>query len=125
MSWVFIATSAYLTEAVPRQAAGAFALGNLVRTPGAAVAAAVAQPLVAHMGSGWCFTGLALVNFFVVGGSVLLLRTMGTTWGKAEAAHDEQFDADDKAEVAAGRAPRPKEVAVEEELSSKGAATPK
>ncbi|OAA40245.1 Major facilitator superfamily domain, general substrate transporter [Metarhizium rileyi] len=38
MSWVFVTTTTYLTECVPLQAAGAFALGNMLRNPGAATA---------------------------------------------------------------------------------------
>ena len=80
MSWVFVATTAFLTECVPRQAAGAFALGNLLRTPGSAIAAVVVHPIVSAIGSGWCFTGLAILDLVVVGGSVLVLAKMGKTW---------------------------------------------
>jgi MFS family permease len=80
MSWVFVTTTAFLTECVPRQAAGAFALGNLLRTPAAAIAAAAIQPLVTAVGSGWCFTGLATLDLVVVGGSVLILRNKGHAW---------------------------------------------
>ncbi len=80
MSWVFVATTAFLTEAVPRQAAGAFALGNLLRTPGSAIAAVVVHPLVRAMGHGWCFTGLAILDLVVVGSSVLVLRQRGRIW---------------------------------------------
>lgn len=71
MNWVFVTTTAFLTECVPQQAAGAFALGNMLRNPGAAVAAAVISSLVSRMGSGWCFTGLALLDLVLVGSAVL------------------------------------------------------
>lgn len=71
MSWVFIATTVFLTECVARQAAGAFALGNMLRNPGAAVAAVVIPSLVARMGHGWCFTGLALLDLVLVGSAVM------------------------------------------------------
>lgn len=66
-----MATTAFLGEAVPLQAAGAFALGNMLRNPGAAIAAVVYPPLVRRMGVGWFFTGFALLDLFVVGGAVM------------------------------------------------------
>lgn len=71
MSWVFVATTAFLSECVPQQAAVAFALGNLLRNPGAAVAAVVIPPLISKMGTGWCFTGLGLLDLFMVGSAVI------------------------------------------------------
>lgn len=85
MSWIFVATNAFLTECVAQQAAGAFALGNMLRSPAAAVAAVIVSPLVKHMGWGWCFTGLALLNFFVVGTAVLTLRTQSPRWRRERA----------------------------------------
>ncbi|KAM0666028.1 hypothetical protein ACQRIT_004739 [Beauveria bassiana] len=41
VSWVFIASTAFLGECVPLQAAGAFALGNMLRNPAAAIASVV------------------------------------------------------------------------------------
>ncbi len=54
---LILAWTAYLTECMAQQAAGAFALGNMLRNPGAAVAAVIIPSLVSRMGSGWCFTG--------------------------------------------------------------------
>lgn len=71
MSWVFVATTAFLGECVPLQAAGAFALGNMLRNPGAAIAAVLYPPLVKRMGIAWFFTGFALLDLVVVGSSVL------------------------------------------------------
>lgn len=71
MSWVFIATTAFLSECAPQQAAGAFALGNMLRNPGAAIAAVILPPLVSRMGIGWFFTGLGLLDLVVVGGAVI------------------------------------------------------
>jgi hypothetical protein len=62
MTWVFVTTTAFLTECVKQQAAGAFALGNLLRNPAAAVGAVLIQPLVSKMGVGWCFSGLAIID---------------------------------------------------------------
>ncbi|KAG6324993.1 hypothetical protein E4U44_007982 [Claviceps purpurea] len=85
MSWVFVATTAFLGECVPLQAAGAFALGNMLRNPGAAIAAVVYPPLVRRMGVGWLFTGFALLDLVVVGGAVIVLRVYGPSWRKKKA----------------------------------------
>lgn len=74
MSWIIVTANAFLTECVPQQAAGVFALGNMLRNPAAAIAAAIIHPLVVRMGWGWCFSGLAFLNFFVVGTAIFLLR---------------------------------------------------
>ncbi len=71
MNWVFVTTTAFLTECVAQQAAGAFALSNMLHNPGAAVAAVIIPPLVLRMGSGWCFTGLALIDLVLVGSAVV------------------------------------------------------
>ncbi|KAL1837216.1 hypothetical protein VTJ49DRAFT_4117 [Mycothermus thermophilus] len=86
MNWVFVTTTAFLTECVPQQAAGAFALGNMLRNPGAAVAAVIIPSLVSRMGVGWCFTGLAILDLVLVGSAVLLLRFKGPVWRAARAA---------------------------------------
>ena len=82
MTSVFIATTAFLTECAKQQAAGAFALGNLLRNPGAAVAAVVIQPLVDKMGVGWCFTGLAIMDLVFVGSAVIILKIKCPGWRK-------------------------------------------
>jgi MFS family permease len=86
MSGVFVATTAFLTECVPKQAASAFALGNMLRNPGAAVAAVIIPSLVVKMGHGWCFGGLALLDLILVGGAVMTLRVKGPEWRKAREA---------------------------------------
>lgn len=86
MSWIFVATNAFLTECIAQQAAGAFALGNMLRNPAAAIAAAIIHPLVIRMGWGWCFSGLALVNFFIVGAAIMVLRVRSPHWRKQRAA---------------------------------------
>ncbi|TDZ22424.1 Multidrug transporter DTR1 [Colletotrichum orbiculare MAFF 240422] len=86
MNWVFVATTAFLTECVAQQAAGAFALGNMLRNPAAAVAALVVPSLVSGMGSGWCFTGLALLDLVLVGSAVVVLRLKSPGWRAARKA---------------------------------------
>ncbi|QUC19598.1 uncharacterized protein UV8b_03839 [Ustilaginoidea virens] len=85
MSWVFVATTAFLGECAPLQAAGAFALGNMLRNPGAAIASVVYPPLVARMGLAWFFTGFALLDLVVVGGAVIVLRVKGEHWRRKKA----------------------------------------
>ncbi|KAK5788148.1 hypothetical protein VI817_009106 [Penicillium citrinum] len=64
------------------QAAGAFALGNILRSPGAAVAAAIIAPLVRRMGWGYCFLGLGVLNLVGIGIMLIVLRTQFARWAK-------------------------------------------
>ncbi|KAM3505371.1 hypothetical protein MY11210_008004 [Beauveria gryllotalpidicola] len=82
MSWVFIASSAFLGECVPLQAAGAFALGNMLRNPAAAIASVVYPTLKQKMGIAWFFTGFAIFDFVAVGSAVMILRRYGPHWRK-------------------------------------------
>ncbi|KAB8345987.1 hypothetical protein FH972_023039 [Carpinus fangiana] len=86
MSWVFVTSTSYCTEVVPAQAAAVVALGNMLRNPAAAVAAAIIEPLTNSMGLGWCFTGLALLELIVVGGLVILLRIRSPYWRRQRVA---------------------------------------
>ena len=76
MTWVFITTTSYLTESFKETPATLVALASLFRNPAAAVSAVVVRPLIAKMGVGWCFTGLALVEFACVA-SILYLMVYG------------------------------------------------
>lgn len=73
MTWVFITTTAYLTESTKNTPATLVALAGLFRNPAAAVAAAVVEPLIGKMGIGWCFNGLAFVELACVASSLWLL----------------------------------------------------
>lgn len=73
MTWVFITTTAYLTESTKNTPATLVALAGLFRNPAAAVAAAVIEPLIGKMGIGWCFNGLAFVELACVASSIWLL----------------------------------------------------
>ena len=66
MTWVFITTTSYLTESFKNTPATLVALASLFRNPAAAVAAVVVEPLMHRMGTGWCFTGLALMELCCV-----------------------------------------------------------
>ncbi|KAI9891476.1 MAG: Dityrosine transporter 1 [Vezdaea aestivalis] len=80
MTWVFVTSTAFLTECFPANAAGVFALGVMLRNPAAALAAVITEPLISRMGFGWCFTGLAVMEFVLAGGAVLLLRVKSPSW---------------------------------------------
>lgn len=75
MTWVFITTTAYLTESSKNTPATLVALAGLFRNPAAAVAAAVVEPLIGKMGIGWCFTGFAFVELACVASSLWLMLT--------------------------------------------------
>ncbi|CAG7953216.1 unnamed protein product [Penicillium olsonii] len=90
MSWMFVASNAFLTLCLAQQAAGAFALGNMLRSPAAAVAAAIITPLVQRMGWGYCFLGLGLLNLVGIGSMLIVLRTQSTRWAKARLAKGAQ-----------------------------------
>jgi hypothetical protein len=85
MSWIFVTTNAFLTECIRQQAAQAFALGNMLRSPAAAVTAAIIHPLTVRIGWGWCFTGLSIINFVLVGFTVVLLRFKSPEWRRRRA----------------------------------------
>ena len=87
MSWIFVTTNAFLTECIRQQAAQAFALGNMLRSPAAAVTAAIIHPLTVRMGWGWCFTGLAILNFVLVGSAMVILRVKSPDWRRRRSAH--------------------------------------
>ncbi|KAF2848075.1 MFS general substrate transporter [Plenodomus tracheiphilus IPT5] len=73
MTWVFITTTSYLTESFKKTPATLVALASLFRNPAAAVAAVVIDPLIKEMGVGWCFTGLAIMEFCCVAGIAWLM----------------------------------------------------
>ncbi|KOC11630.1 bicyclomycin resistance protein [Aspergillus flavus AF70] len=87
MSWIFVTTNAFLTECIRQQAAQAFALGNMLRSPAAAVTAAIIHPLTVRMGWGWCFTGLSILNFVLVGSAMVILRVKSPDWRRRRSAH--------------------------------------
>ena len=52
----------------------------MLRNPAAAVAAVVVGPLVRRMGSGWCFSGLALLDAVAVSGILVLIVVRAGRW---------------------------------------------
>jgi hypothetical protein len=73
MSWTFILTTVFLTQHSRIQPATLLVLANMLRNSGAAVSAAIIEPLVRKMGLGWCFSGLAFVQVFGVAAVVYLV----------------------------------------------------
>ncbi|KAL1650875.1 hypothetical protein SLS58_000994 [Diplodia intermedia] len=60
---IFAMATTMLTEFMPKRASSGIALNNFVRNIFSCVGSVVAQPLVAAIGNGWLFTGLAVVSF--------------------------------------------------------------
>lgn len=79
MTWVFVTTTAYLTECSKTQPATNVAIANCLRNVAAAICSVVVDPLVGKMGVGWCFTGLALLDLIGVGIWVALI-VYGPQW---------------------------------------------
>ncbi|KJK64116.1 Major Facilitator Superfamily protein [Aspergillus parasiticus SU-1] len=73
MSWIFVTTNAFLTECMRRQAAQAFALGNMLRSPAAAVTAAIIHPLTID------YTNAASVKVLQVGEDRNILNELRMT----------------------------------------------
>ncbi|KAM3498907.1 hypothetical protein MY10362_007806 [Beauveria mimosiformis] len=91
VSWVFIASTAFLGECVPLQAAGAFALGNMLRNPAAAIASVVYPSLRNKIGIAWFFTGFAIFDLVAVGSAVMILRRYGPYWRKKKSQASERL----------------------------------
>ncbi|WLF79015.1 Dityrosine transporter 1 [Lodderomyces elongisporus] len=79
MTWVFVATTTYLTECSPSQPSANVAIGNLMRNVAAAICTAIVEILIKKMGFGWCMTGLGLLDLLGIGIVIVLLRK-GPKW---------------------------------------------
>lgn len=79
MTWVFVATTTYLTECLTAQPSANVAIGNLMRNIAAAICIAIIEVLIKKMGFGWCMTGLGLLNLIGIGFVCVLLK-MGPRW---------------------------------------------
>ncbi|KAL1628214.1 hypothetical protein SLS54_001784 [Diplodia seriata] len=60
---IFAMATTMLTEFMPKKASNGIALNNFVRNIFSCVGSVVAQPLIAAIGNGWLFTGLAVISF--------------------------------------------------------------
>ncbi|KAI5901457.1 Multidrug transporter DTR1 [Candida parapsilosis] len=74
MTWVFVATTTYLTECSTTQPSANVAIGNLMRNIAAAICTAIIDILIKKMGFGWCMTGLGLLNLIGIGFVIILLK---------------------------------------------------
>lgn len=79
MTWVFVINTTYLTECSPGLPASLVAIAAFFRNTGAAISSVIIEPLISKMGVGWCFTGLALIDFFGLF-MVLALMKFGPKW---------------------------------------------
>lgn len=79
MTWVFVATTTYLTECLTTQPSANVAIGNLMRNIAAAICTAIIDILIKKMGFGWCMTGLGLLNLIGIGFVIILLKK-GPRW---------------------------------------------
>ncbi|KAI3405915.2 DTR1 [Candida oxycetoniae] len=82
MTWVFVATTTYLTECSPAQPSANVAIGNLMRNVAAAICTAIVDVLIRKMGFGWCMTGLGLLDVVGIIIVVVLLK-WGPKWRKS------------------------------------------
>lgn len=79
MTWVFVINTTYLTECAPAMPASLVAIASFFRNSGAAISSVIIEPLISKMGVGWCFTGLAFIDFFGLA-MVLALIKFGPKW---------------------------------------------
>lgn len=79
MTWVFVVNTTYLTECAPGLPASMVAIASFFRNTGAAISSVIIEPLIDKMGVGWCFTGLALIDFFGIA-MVIALVKFGPKW---------------------------------------------
>ncbi|CAN3374843.1 hypothetical protein DIURU_002181 [Diutina rugosa] len=78
-TWVLTICTAYLTQCAGGRPATKVALANAFRNAGAAIAAAVIEPLVRIMGLSWCFTGLGLTGLISLA-MIAALAKWRKTW---------------------------------------------
>ncbi|SCU94801.1 LANO_0E08196g1_1 [Lachancea nothofagi CBS 11611] len=82
MTWCSNTSMTYLTECIPRRAAGTVAVGSFFRNLAAGISSVIIMKLCDEMGVGWCFTGLAFCDLASLAGIVYLI-TNGRKWGPA------------------------------------------
>ncbi|SCU87960.1 LAFA_0E09868g1_1 [Lachancea sp. 'fantastica'] len=79
MTWCSNTSMTYLTECIPKRAAGTVAVGSFFRNLAAGVSSVIIMKLCDEMGVGWCFTGLAFCDVASMAGIVYLI-TSGFNW---------------------------------------------
>ncbi|SCV03028.1 LAME_0H07140g1_1 [Lachancea meyersii CBS 8951] len=79
MTWCSNTSMTYLTECIPKRAAGTVALGSFFRNLAAGISSVIIIKLCDELGVGWCFTGLAFCDIASMAGIVYLI-TNGSRW---------------------------------------------
>lgn len=74
-------TSTMLTELMPQKTSTGMALNNILRNTLACIAVVVMQPLINAIGSGWIFSGLAVITLANVG-IVWLFKRHAVEWAE-------------------------------------------
>ncbi|SCU84815.1 LADA_0D03972g1_1 [Lachancea dasiensis] len=73
MTWFSNTSMTYLTECIPKRAAGTVAVSSFFRNLAAGISSVVIMKLCDKMGAGWCFTGLAFCDLASTAGIVYLI----------------------------------------------------
>ncbi|KAF2102519.1 MFS general substrate transporter [Rhizodiscina lignyota] len=71
---IMITSTSFQTEYFPGQAASLVAVAGMMRNVGAAISAAIIDPLLDGMGLGWCFTGLAILDMVSIIGIFWIMK---------------------------------------------------
>lgn len=69
-----------LTEFMPRKASHGIALNNFIRNILSCVSTVVAEPLMATIGDGWLFSGLAVITATAGCVTIWAMKTFGARW---------------------------------------------
>ncbi|KAH7055756.1 major facilitator superfamily domain-containing protein [Macrophomina phaseolina] len=84
---IFAMATTMLTEFMPKKASNGIALNNFVRNIFSCVGSVVAEPLIAAIGNGWLFTGLAVISFAWGTACIWAMIKFGERWRKGMDGH--------------------------------------
>lgn len=77
---IFSMVTTMLTEYMPKKPSHGVAVNNLLRNTLACIATIVADPLIKAIGTGWLFTGLAVLSLIIGAVTILLMSRYGEKW---------------------------------------------
>lgn len=77
---VFGLSTTMLTEFMPKRSSSGVAVNNFIRNIFSCVGGIIAQPLIAAIGLGWLFTGLAVICWISAFSVVWAMRKYGPKW---------------------------------------------
>lgn len=77
---IFSMVTTMLTEYMPKKPSHGVAVNNLLRNTLACIATIVADPLIKAIGTGWLFTGLAVLSLIIGAVIILLMSRYGEKW---------------------------------------------